>query len=213
MTLEAFWKGDLAPVEGFLADDIAEQFRRAIAARRAADFTVGNRIEDIAQPVVVSAALEGMMAEVTLRFDARIESVTRDGEGRVVEGAPGEPVATTDVWTFARFTAEGDYNLTTNMHKDPRTLLLNLAGPTPGVPLQLGPVGSSNYGIYFENFAEPSSDDTIESGTFTFTEFDPVRGVFSATFEAVAKNTDGVTLRITHGVVKDGKIGKDQSID
>lgn len=108
MTLEAFWKGDLSGVEGFIADDVAEQFRRAIEARRAAGLHVDNRIEDIAQPTVLAASLEGMMAEVTLRFDARIESVTRDAEGRVVEGQPGETVATTDVWTFRRHVAQSD---------------------------------------------------------------------------------------------------------
>ena len=108
MTLEAFWKGDLAPVESFIADDVAEQFRRAIAARRDAGLRVENRIEDIAQPTVVAASLEGMMAEVTLRFDARIESVTRDAEGRVVDGTPGETVETTDVWTFRRHVAQSD---------------------------------------------------------------------------------------------------------
>lgn len=108
LTLEAFWKGDLTPVEGFIADDVADQFRRAIAARRAERLSVENRIEDIAAPVVVTATLEGMMAEVTLRFDARIESVTRDADGRVIEGAPGETVATTDAWTFRRHVAQSD---------------------------------------------------------------------------------------------------------
>jgi predicted lipid-binding transport protein (Tim44 family) len=108
LTLEAFWRGDLASVEGFIADDVAAQFRRAIAARAAAGLSVHNRIEDIAQPTVAGASLEGMMAEVTLRFDAKIESVTRDADGRVVEGAPGETVATTDVWTFRRHVAQAD---------------------------------------------------------------------------------------------------------
>jgi len=108
MTLEAFWKGELGPVEGFIADDVADQFRRAIAARRADGLVVANRIEDIASPTVIGASLEGMMAEVTLRFDARIESVTRDTEGRVVAGAPGETVTTTDAWTFRRHVAQSD---------------------------------------------------------------------------------------------------------
>ncbi len=135
-----------------------------------------------------------------------------EGSGTVTFKVGGE-VVTTDVWTFARFNTKGDHNFTTNMHKDPRTLLLNLGKPAAGVSLQLGPLSSGNYGTYFVNFGMPSTSYEIESGTFTFTEFDPIRGVFSATFEATAKNADGVVIHITDGVVKNGKIGEDLIIE
>lgn len=97
MILEAYWRGDLAEVEPFMADDVAEQFRAAVAGR---EERMDNRIAGIDAATITHAQLDGMMAEVTVRFDARI-----------AEGGKGaETVTTHDAWTFRRHVAAGDPN-------------------------------------------------------------------------------------------------------
>ena len=110
MILEAFWKGDLAEVEAFVADDAADQFRRSVAARATDGLTVDNRLVDIDDARLVGASLDGMMAEVTVRFAARIVSTARDAQGGVVGGAAPDTEVTHDERTFRRHVATGDPN-------------------------------------------------------------------------------------------------------
>jgi hypothetical protein len=135
-----------------------------------------------------------------------------DGSGSVTFKVNGETVST-DVWNFAKFTSEGDYNFTTNMHKDKRTILLNLSAPQAGVPIVLGPPGSGSYGSFFKKFGEYSTTCTVESGTVTLTLFDPIAGMAGGTFSLKARSAEGKVFEITDGVFKDGKIGKDQIIE
>jgi len=110
MILEGFWKGELSGIEPFMSDEVADQFRAAIAAREAEGLVPDNRIVSLDGPRIVHAQLDGTMAEVSVRYDAKIISVSRDAEGRVVSGTPGEAVSTHDEWTFRRHVATGDPN-------------------------------------------------------------------------------------------------------
>lgn len=110
MILEAFWKGDTATLEGLVSDDVAADFRHAIAAREAQGLTLENRIVRIERAAIVGARLAGMMAEVTVRFDADLVAVTRDKAGNVVAGSTSDAVPTHDVWTFSRHVGSHDPN-------------------------------------------------------------------------------------------------------
>lgn len=110
MILEAFWRGDIEPAKPFIADDVLDQFRRAIAARDAEGLSVENRLISINKAAIVDASLEGAMAEVTVRIDATLAAVTRDRAGTVVAGSASDPVETHDVWTFSRHTRSPDPN-------------------------------------------------------------------------------------------------------
>lgn len=95
MILEAFWRGDIAEVDQFVADDVADGFRRSIASRDGK--AVANRVVAVESAQLVHAALEGNMAEVTVKFDARLAG--DDGEARVG-----------DEWTFRRHVTAADPN-------------------------------------------------------------------------------------------------------
>lgn len=110
LILEAFWKGDTAALEGLVSDDVAADFRGAIAAREEQGLTLDNRIVRIEQARIVGARLSGMMAEVTVRFDADLVAVTRDKNGNVVAGSTSDAVATHDLWTFSRHVGSSDPN-------------------------------------------------------------------------------------------------------
>ena len=110
MVLEAFWKGDAPALDGLVSDDVAADFRAAIAAREAEGVTLENRIVRIDRAQIVGARMSGMMAEVQVRFDADLVAVTRDKEGNVIAGSTSDAVQTHDLWTFSRHVGSQDPN-------------------------------------------------------------------------------------------------------
>jgi predicted lipid-binding transport protein (Tim44 family) len=110
MILESFWKGDDKALDDLVSDDVSLQFRRAIEAREADGLTFENKLIRVERATIVAARLAGMMAEVTVRFDADIVAVTRDRDGAVVAGSTSDAVQTHDVWTFSRHLGTADPN-------------------------------------------------------------------------------------------------------
>lgn len=110
LVLESFWKGDLDAVRSHVDDHIHDTFAAAIADRKAQGLTLDNRLVAIEQAVIAEAALKKSLAEITVRFEADIAAVTRDGEGAVVAGSMSDAVQTRDRWTFRRDLASKDPN-------------------------------------------------------------------------------------------------------
>lgn len=110
MVLEAFWRGDAEALKSLTGEHVYEAFASAIAERKAAGFTLDNRLVAIDKAVISAASLEERMAEITVRFDADIAAVTRDKDGKVVAGSLDDAVPTHDAWTFAREVRAGDPN-------------------------------------------------------------------------------------------------------
>ena len=61
-------------------------------------------------------------AQLTVRFQSKLVSVTRDKAGEVIDGSADKVTDVTDVWTFAR-------NVDA---RDPNWLLITTAGDMPG---------------------------------------------------------------------------------
>lgn len=110
MILEAFWKGELDSVRGFLDPEIAGAFDEAIAERQAAGQRLDNRLIAIEQALIAAANTSGKVATITVRFEADIAAVTRDAEGNVLAGSLSDAVQTRDRWTFRRDLASSDPN-------------------------------------------------------------------------------------------------------
>ncbi len=110
MVLEAFWKGDEQALADLAEDDVRAAFVEAIAARNAAGEVLDNRLVTIERAVIADASVTGRDARITVRFDADIAAVTRDGEGTVIAGSMTDAVETHDVWTFARTLKSNDPN-------------------------------------------------------------------------------------------------------
>ena len=108
MVLESFWRGEVDSLDDFVSDEMLLNFRAAIDQRRESGERIDNRLMHIDRADIVAASLNGMMAEITVRFDAQILSVTRDAEGRVIAGDPDQPVETHDLWTFSRHSSSQD---------------------------------------------------------------------------------------------------------
>lgn len=110
MILEAFWKGDEESLEWLVESDVKQAFVDAIAARAEAGHVLDNRLVSIERALISDASVADGVARITLRFDADIAAVTRDGEGNVVAGSMSDAVETHDVWTFARTLKSSDPN-------------------------------------------------------------------------------------------------------
>ncbi len=110
LILEAYWKGDMADVRGFIADDVHDAFDGAITARIDAGEVLDNRLISIERAMISTASLEAGVATITVRFDADIAAVTRDKTGTVIAGSLSDAVPTHDAWTFSRTLRASDPN-------------------------------------------------------------------------------------------------------
>jgi predicted lipid-binding transport protein (Tim44 family) len=110
MILEAYWRGDAGQLEGLTSDDVRRAFAESIAERNTAGHVLDNRLVTIEKATILSAELNGRDAQVTVRFEADIATVTRDADGNVIAGSLSDAVPTTDVWTFARTLRSDDPN-------------------------------------------------------------------------------------------------------
>ncbi|MGF7174520.1 Tim44/TimA family putative adaptor protein [Azospirillum doebereinerae] len=111
MIVEAFARGDTAALRPLLADDVYENFARAIRDRQAAGEQYETRVDLVREADVVEAKLGAdHTARVTVKLVSDQMNVLRDRNGAVIDGDPDAVVEATDVWTFARNTRARDPN-------------------------------------------------------------------------------------------------------
>ncbi len=112
MILEAFWSGDRDTLRDFLDESVLNQFSAAIDAREKNGLQMENKLIDVNSAEVIAAQVNDRTAEITVHFTAEIIAVTKDADGRLVEGNLSESVEVNDRWTFARDTKSRDPNWT-----------------------------------------------------------------------------------------------------
>lgn len=110
MILEAYWRGEAGQLEGLTSDAVRSAFAASIAERNTAGHVLDNRLVTIESASILDAEINGRDAQVTVRFEADIATVTRDAEGNVIAGSLSDAVPTTDVWTFSRTLRSDDPN-------------------------------------------------------------------------------------------------------
>jgi predicted lipid-binding transport protein (Tim44 family) len=102
MVVHAFAAGDSATLRNLMTPEAFANFDNAIRARAAAGQTMTTTVVSIDDATIVGAQLIGSVAQLRVRFAAKLASVTRDAEGAAVEGSPNTVADHIDVWTFAR---------------------------------------------------------------------------------------------------------------
>lgn len=110
MIVEAFARGDTATLRPLLADDVYDNFARAIRARQSAGETLETHVVRVVDADVAEARMDGRTALLTVRLVSEQTNVLRDRDGAVVDGDPNAPETVEDVWTFARNTRSSDPN-------------------------------------------------------------------------------------------------------
>lgn len=108
----AFAEGDTAKLKPLLSKDVYEGFAGAIKTREAAKQTLTTTLVRIKEAELTDAAMEGRVASVTVRYVTEQINVTRDAEGKVVDGDPDRITEAVDIWTYERNTRASDPNWT-----------------------------------------------------------------------------------------------------
>jgi predicted lipid-binding transport protein (Tim44 family) len=110
MVVHAFAAGDSATLRNLMTFEAFANFDRAIRARAAAGQTMTTTVVSIDDATIVGAQLVGATAQMSVRFAAKLASVTRDAQGAVVDGSPNAVADHIDLWTFARDVRSRDPN-------------------------------------------------------------------------------------------------------
>ena len=93
-----------------LGREVYDGFEAAIKDREGRGETVETRFVSIDGADLIGAEMRGKTAQVTVRFQSQLVSVTRDKTGNVIDGNPDKVTDVTDVWTFARDASSRDPN-------------------------------------------------------------------------------------------------------
>lgn len=100
--VKAYAAGDRETLKPLLSPKLYAGFATAIDARETAGHKSDFTLHRIARARITEAHLGGTMAYITVDFDAEETVVTRDAEGRVLEGDPDRIMTVADIWTFTR---------------------------------------------------------------------------------------------------------------
>jgi predicted lipid-binding transport protein (Tim44 family) len=110
MIVTAYAAGDRRQLKNLLGREVYDGFEAAIKDRESRGETVESRFVSIDGADLVAAEARGKTAQVTVRFQSQLVSVTRDKAGNVIDGNPDKVTDVTDVWTFARDMSSRDPN-------------------------------------------------------------------------------------------------------
>ena len=99
-------------------------------------------------------------------------------------------------------------NITSDMHKEKRTINVNLNGAKPGTYNfdDQGVIMEKSHGSYHSDFNDASGSYSFVGGSFVITDVDTVHHVVNGTFSVTAKNTKGETVNITDGKIIKGTL-------
>ncbi len=110
MVVHAFAAGNSDALKSLMSPEAFANFESAIDARANAGHTMTTTVVSIDNASIVGAKLIGSTAQLSVRFSAKLASVTRNGHGEVVDGSADTVVEHIDLWTFARDVRSRDPN-------------------------------------------------------------------------------------------------------
>ena len=110
MIVTAYAEGDRRNLKNLLSRDVYDGFEAAITEREKRGETVESRFVSIDNAEITAAELRGRTAQLTVRFQSKLVTATRDKNGNVIDGNAEKVTDVTDVWTFARDLSSRDPN-------------------------------------------------------------------------------------------------------
>lgn len=102
MIVQAYAAGDVDTLKMLVSGPLYGGFVQAIEEREQAHETQETTIVTIRTAEITAAELDGKEARVTIEFVSEQVKVTRDGDGKVIDGDPDKIELLTDIWTFER---------------------------------------------------------------------------------------------------------------
>lgn len=110
MIVNAYAEGDRRTLKNLLGREVYDGFESAISEREKRGETVETRFVSIDNADITAAELRGHNTQVTVRFQSKLVSVTRNKDGNVIDGNAEKVADITDVWTFSRDVTSRDPN-------------------------------------------------------------------------------------------------------
>jgi predicted lipid-binding transport protein (Tim44 family) len=108
----AFAEGDTQKLKPLLSKDVCDGFAGVIKARQEQGHVLTTTLVRIKDAELTEASMNGRTASITVRYVTEQINVTRDGEGKVVDGDPDRITEAVDIWTYERNTRASDPNWT-----------------------------------------------------------------------------------------------------
>lgn len=112
MVVTAFAAGDKETLRPLLSRDVFNDFASAIDERAKRGETMETTFVGLRGCTIVDAQVNNRIAEVTIKFESELISVTKDAQGHTIGGHGNAVEQVTDIWTFARDTKSRDPNWT-----------------------------------------------------------------------------------------------------
>jgi predicted lipid-binding transport protein (Tim44 family) len=110
MVVNAYAEGDRRTLKSLLAREVYDGFDAAIGEREKRGETVESRFVSVDDSTITTAEMRGKTAQLTVKFQSKLVSATRDKNGNVIDGNAERVTDVTDVWTFARDSSSRDPN-------------------------------------------------------------------------------------------------------
>ena len=102
MIVIAFAQGDRTRLKDLLSPLVFDGFNAAITEREKRNEVMNTTFVAIDSALLVDAHLKDQMIQITVKFSSKLITVTKDADGKVIEGAADKIVDVTDIWTFER---------------------------------------------------------------------------------------------------------------
>jgi predicted lipid-binding transport protein (Tim44 family) len=110
MIVNAYAEGDRRTLRNLLSREVAEGFETAITDREKRGEVVESRFVSIDKATITNAEVRGRSVQITVRFQSKLVTATRNKAGEVIDGNAETVTDVTDVWTFARDASSRDPN-------------------------------------------------------------------------------------------------------
>lgn len=102
MVLDAFAKGDKAPLKMLLAEPLYQELAAELDARASEENRSETTLVAVTAKDIIAASLIGTMARVRVRFMSEQVSLVRNKKGEIIEGNPSESHQVEDEWVLER---------------------------------------------------------------------------------------------------------------
>ena len=112
MIISAFAAGDTEALKPLLSRDVFANFAEEITKREESGETLETVVTAIRISDIVEVRVDGRTARLTVKFVSDQTNLTRDHEGRLIEGDPEATTEVSDFWTFERALKSRDPNWT-----------------------------------------------------------------------------------------------------
>lgn len=112
MVVTAFAAGDKDALRPLLSREVFNDFAAAIDDRAARGETMQTTFVGLRGCSIIDTQVNNRIAEVTIKFESELISVTKDAQGHTIGGHGNAVDQVTDIWTFARDTRSRDPNWT-----------------------------------------------------------------------------------------------------